>query len=250
MGPAASSADRQGIVSASRDRALVPDDELLLRRLIGGDPGAAAPDPAAGRGRALADAAGGGRVGSTPPTARPARRVHCDRWVRPPLPAPRPCSTGLAPERRRLGRAPARRHRRRIPRRQHDRLDALVRDHLADHPGTSSRRGSPPNPPAGNPTQPSPTDGAAVSFTADRHSRARPPTTTGPVAGRWMVSFLGFPIGGVTRPSSSSARSTASSPPSSAVPSTGAVLGAVAGRGASAGAAPPRRQWIWPPRSA
>ena len=111
---------------------------------------------------------------------------------------------------------------------QHDRLDTLVRDHLADHPGNilaawiaaqPARRVNPPR------SQPGPPIGAAMTD---------PTTTTAPIAtttswprtvGRWMVSS-GFPIGGY-------AAFLLVGPVDSLIPSlvggllTGAVLGAL-----------------------
>ena len=112
---------------------------------------------------------------------------------------------------------------------QHDRLDTLVRDHLADHPGNilaawiaaQPSRLNPPRP------QPGPPIGAAMND---------PTTTAAPIAntstswprtvGRWMVSFLASRSAD-TPPSCSSARSTASSPSLVGGLLTGAVLGAL-----------------------
>ena len=72
-----------------------------------------------------------------------------------------------------------------------DLLDALVRDHLADHPDHLLAAWI-----AGRPT----TDPHRTRSTTMSHAITSAPTTrtstTTRIVGRWMVSFVGFPLGG------------------------------------------------------
>ena len=172
---------RQRIVSAAAIVSRVPDDNTaVLRRLVGGDP----------------DAPRRGRSSRRP--QRPTRR---------PLLVAAACSTGDRDLLARAGEPPRTTRDRQLValaaahlRGDADLLDALVRDHLADHPDhlLAAWIAAPLPHTLTAPTSHDPTNRSTMSDldTAPAPAVTHATTSTRRTIARWMVSFAGFPLGG------------------------------------------------------